>query len=152
MKLIRNLLIGAALVLSTVLSVKAASPTYQAAVGLQASDVTENLVVISTGGLGQSITVLAANANRLDFDIEVVTCTVPTSKVFYAYDGSFTAGVPSVSTATWVNFASADPNTRRFRKPDWVMPIGAIVAITDGAATSCWAVVREWTSSSQLFR
>ncbi len=154
MKLLSKLVLGLVVMLSPILS-HALDRSYAVPVGINAAGVTETTVVVSTGTGGaaaNAVIVLAANANRVDFDIELETCTVSTSKVHYAYDSGFSIQYATGTSANWINFASADPNTRRFRKSDWIMPVGAVYAVTDGAANTCTLTVREWISTSPLFQ
>lgn len=153
MKLLRNIIIGVALLVLPRMS-QAVDRVYSIPPQLNAAGATETVVVVSTGSTASLAAgiVLAANASRMDFDIEVTSCTVSTSKVWYAYDSGFNLALSSNTAANWVNFSLADPSQRKFKKPDWIMPVGAIYAATDGAANSCVVVVREWVSTSPVFQ
>lgn len=149
MKSLRKLLLMASVVVSFFVIAKAASPipVYSAAVQLNAAACTEALVTVSSS---VNTTVLAANANRMDFDIIVTTFGANCNKIYYAMDGAFTVDKTSNTVGSWIDLTQVALDGRRFRKPDYVMPVGAIVAQGDGAG--CIVLTREWVNNSPIFQ
>lgn len=148
------------LILSLALFIAPLAVSYSAdfirPINLGSAEVTESLVTISSQA---NTTVLAANGNRLDFEIQVTTCAGTTTDVYYAYDGSFTVFATSATVGNriaWAIGTGANVDLLYFKKPDWIIPTGAIVAEANGLGTTadgvCVAMVREWTSSSPYLR
>lgn len=150
MKSIRKILLGLAVLLIPVMA-HSTDNTRTQPVNLNAAAATEANVAVSATA---NTTVLAANANRADFDIFIATCinaATTSTKIYYSYDGSFTVVTASSTPAFWIDqtdFTGA--NGQFFRKPMAIMPTGAIVAQAETAG--CVVTAQEWSNTSPLWQ
>jgi len=157
MKLIGKLLF-ATMLLAAVPSLHAAF-SFTQPVDLGVADVTETAVnvgtiTIHTANVGTEV--LAANADRLDFEIEVSSCNPnggsnTTSKLFYSFSSTGISSTTAASSYPWIDQAGTG-GRYKITNAQHINYQGPVYIVGESAVTTCKVRVREFESSSQLFR
>lgn len=160
MKLVNKLLLGAFVLFAPILVKAAPQPVYTANIPLGPANLTETTVTISSTS-GTAAVLSTATATRLAFDIQVTTCTgvLQPIRIWYAFD---TAGV-STGTITGTNMSNVmnpflgsteqNPEFRFVHQPVNIVHQGAVYMRSEASSVgACYAIVREWTTSSQNFQ
>lgn len=148
MKIISKVLLVLSLVAMPFLA-KAAAPIPVYVVGLQlgTADLTETAVLISsTSNTGA---ILAANTDRIAFDVQVTTCVVSAPKVWYSFD---TTGVSTITTSATniIDMATGNFADRFVVQPANVVHTGPVYMRAE--QTGCYAIAREWVTTSPVLR
>lgn len=147
MKMIRNMLLVMGIILFPSF-LKAAAPIAVYPVGLQlgTADLTETAVLISS--LTNTGAVLAANPDRVAFDVQVTTCPASAPKVWYSFDSTGVSTI-TVSATSVINTAN-DATQRYVTQPANVTHTGPVYMRAE--QTGCYAISREWVTTSPVLR
>lgn len=118
---------------------------YNWSLPIKVTSPTEVASAVATNSTGSIV--LANNANRLAWDIQVTTCTSPTTKVFYSFGATLSTVTASASQWTSINNGA---NLAHIVQPGFIGYTGPISMAAE--ATGCVVNVRELTSTSPIFQ
>lgn len=160
MKLRKLLVVAAVLFSFSPLLLKAApQPVLTAGINVSSANVTETAVTVSTiqihtASIGTQV--LAANADRLSFDIQVTSCApnaATTTKVYYSFSSGISSSTVANGTAyQWITQGAIGTKPEvHLVNPPYMDYTGPIFMVNDGTL-NCIVVVRDVTSTSQLYR
>ena len=147
MRSLKSLLFGMSLLLVSTLTAFGADAVWTLPIRVDGTGLTETPVAISSI---TRTTLLAANPDRIAFDIQIATCATPagtSTKIWYAYDGTVSSGTPT--TSSWLDTGGAEVENWLVQ-PRGIVYTGIVKAIAD--KNGCVAVVREWELTSQKYK
>ena len=145
---LRKLIVAMAILLAP-LAAHAIDHTYLLNVPTVVDNLTETSVLVSS--LSNTGAVLAANADRIGFDIQITTCPAAAPRVWYSFDSTGVSTITASATNLmnmYVGGTYTDSQNHWVRQPDGIIHQGPIYMRAE--QTGCYAIVREWTSSSPL--